>query len=224
MLFRSVSQSRYNGYTREWLTGVWIGPGESKIIHVVIGSGEPDRVDGRGKLYKRKLETIYGSGNCSISTPQGTSNIEQFSHRQIFNSPETSFGQPFLGNVLKLENVIFGGGKAHFVEVKNNAKYKLLTQEIQIDALLSAYKLGNITDPFNASAFFSAYQGYIEIYLRSISRKNFAYSYNSVAEYNYAKPTPNGIGIKQRKIEIGRHIIPGVQSVGDDYNINNYLS
>ena len=211
-----------NGYTREWLTGVWLGSGESKVIHVVIGSGEPGRVDGRGKLYKKKLETIYGSGNCSISAPQGTSGIEQFSHRQIFNSPETSFGQPFLGNVLKLENVIFGGGKAHFVEVKNNAKYKLLTQEIQIDALLSANGLGDITNPFNASAFFSAYQGYIEIYLRSISRKNFAYSYNSIAEYNYSKPIPNGVGVKQRLLDIKRYIIPGVQSIGDDYNINNY--
>lgn len=210
------------GYTDTWLTGRLIGSGERNIIHVVIGSGEPDRVSGRGHLSKKLIKTVYGSGKCSTEQPQKITNLERFAHRQVFNSPETSFGQPFLGNILKLENVIFGTGRAHFVEVKNNAKYKLLTKEIQIDAILSAHRLGNITNPFNASAFFSAYQGYIEIYLRSISRKNFAYSYNSVAEYNYAKPIPNGIGIKQRQIGIGRYIIPGVQSVGDDYNINNY--
>ena len=30
---------------------------------------------------------------------------------------------------------MFGAGKAHFVQVKSNAKYKLLTEEAQIDAL-----------------------------------------------------------------------------------------
>jgi hypothetical protein len=37
-------------------------------------------------------------------------------NRQIFNSPETSFAQPFLGNVLR-ESVMYGAGKA-FVDVK----------------------------------------------------------------------------------------------------------
>jgi ribosomal protein L35AE/L33A len=49
---------------------------------------------------------------------------EDILYRQIFNSPETSFGQPFLGTVLKLESVLFGAGKAHFVQVEDNAKYK----------------------------------------------------------------------------------------------------
>lgn len=210
------------GPSRMWLTGRIVGPGDTKNIKVVIGSGEPERIDGRGKFYKRKLSTYISPNSFIKNESVSGKNIEKLSHRQIFNSPDTSFGQPFLGNVLKLENVIFGTGKSHFVEVKNNAKYKLLTEEVQIDALKSAYYLGNKTSPFDASAFFAAYQGYLEIYLRSISRKNFAYSYNSIADYNYSKPIENGLGIKQRLIDIAKYIIPGVQSVGDDYNINNY--
>ena len=142
--------------------------------------------------------------------------------RQVFNSPETSFGQPFLGNVLKLENVMFGAGKAHFVQVKNNAKYKLLSKEAQIDALNSSANIAGITSEFNATAMFTAYQAYLTIYINGITRKNYAYSFNSIADYNYSADIENGLGIKQRQIDIAQYLIPGVQNVGDNYNINNY--
>ena len=141
-------------------------------------------------------------------------------YRQVFNSPETSFGQPFLGNVLKLESVIFGGGKAHFVEVRNNAKYKLLSKEAQKDALASSSNMGG--DPYNATAIFTAYQAYLTIYINGITRKNYAYSFNSIASYDYNVSVPSGIGIKQRTLDLRQYLIPGVQSVGDEYNINNW--
>jgi len=152
-------------------------------------------------------------------TPQ-----DDLRHRQIFNSPETSFGQPFLGNVLKLESVIYGGGKAHFVEVKKNAKYKLLSKEAQEDAIDSANKIGAITDPFNAGAMFAAYQAYLTIYINGITRRNYAYSYNSIADYNYLSEIPNSLGVKQRMLDLKRYLIPGVQSVGEEngIGINNY--
>ena len=145
-------------------------------------------------------------------------------YRQIFNSPETSFGQPFLGDVLKLENVMFGGGRAHFVQVKSNAKYKLLTEEAQRDALDSSQKLGKVSNPFNASFMFAAYQAYLTIYINGITRKNYAYSFNSIANYDYYGKINNDLGIKQRTIDFARYLIPGVQSVGEPggINVNNY--
>ena len=143
-------------------------------------------------------------------------------YRQVFNSPETSFGQPFLGNILKLESVMFGTGKAHFTEVKDNAKYKLLTVAAQKSALDSSARLGAITSEFNATAMFTAYQAYLTIYVNGITRKNYAYSFNSIADYNYGVGIPDQQGVKQRKIDTIRYLIPGVQSVNDEFPINNW--
>ena len=143
-------------------------------------------------------------------------------YRQIFNSPETSFGQPFLGDVLKLESVIFGRGRAHFIPVRNNAKYKLLSEEAQVQALDSSRKIGAITRPFNATAMFTAYQAYLTIYVNGITRKNYAYSFNSIANYDYYKSIDNNLGVKQRQIDYTQYLIPGVQSVGEEIVMNNF--
>jgi hypothetical protein len=143
-------------------------------------------------------------------------------YRMVFNSPETSFGQPFLGNVLKLESVIYGAGKSHDVEVNDNARYRLLSEEAQRDALDSSDRLASETDPFNIAVFFAAYQAYLAIYLNGISRRNFAYSFNSIASYNYSGEIKDNAGIKQRPIDIAQYLIPGVQAVGDDNPINNF--
>ena len=142
--------------------------------------------------------------------------------RQVFNSPETSFGQPFLGNILKLESVIFGAGKGHFVEVKKNALYKLLTKEAQEDALDSSVVVANIGGTFNSTALFTAYQSYLQIYLNGITRRNYGWSYNSIASYDYWAPINNGLGVKQRELDIVQYLISGVQSVGESININNF--
>lgn len=148
-------------------------------------------------------------------------NVEKY--RQVFNSPETSFGQPFLGNILKLENVMFGDGKAHFVEVRNNAKYKLLTKNAQITALNSSRDIALIGG-FNAAAMFTAYQSYLTIYINGITRKNYAYSFNSIANYDYSVNINNDLGIKQRQVEYSQYLIPAVQTVGDPNNVpvNNW--
>lgn len=151
-------------------------------------------------------------------------------YRQIFNSPETSFGQPFLGNVLKIEDVMFGAGRAHFVQVKRNAQNRLITKEAQNDALKSATEIANITLPSSASALFAAYQAYLTIYINGITRRNYSWSFNSIASYDYAEdvenntydPTNNILGIKQRELDIAQYLIPGVQSAGDNNNINNW--
>ena len=163
--------------------------------------------------------------NASETSPLDGFNYDGTGYRYVFNSPETLFGQPFLGDILKLENAIFGGGSAHFVEVRDNAMYKLLTKEAQQDALNASYNIGAITGTgsnFSAPAMFAAYQAYITIYVNGITRKNYAYSFNSIADYNYGTSIANGVGIKQRNLDIAQYIIPGVQNVGDDKNINNW--
>ncbi len=206
-------------------TSTWV-PGNSTgttILHVVPGSGEPRKIDGKGKERKRFLGTVTGGG-CDASIPlPGTMSDPSLGYRQIFNSPETSFAQPFLGDVLKLESVMFGAGKAHFVEVKNNAKYKLLSKEAQLDAIESSRQIGALThDTFNATAMFSAYQSYLTIYTNGITRKNYAKSFNSRANYDYSVGVPDNEGIKQRQLDIKRYLIPNVLNIGDDHNINNY--
>ena len=177
----------------------------------------------------------FGQSRRSTLDPKKETPLPGFTpgilnYRQIFNSPETSFGQPFLGDILKLENVMFGGGRAHFVQVKNNAKYKLLSYAAQYDALVSSRNLGLVSDPFNASFMFAAYQAYLTIYINGITRKNYAYSFNSIANYDYYGDIGNNVtignttGIKQRTIDFARYLIPGVQSVGEPggINVNNY--
>ena len=162
--------------------------------------------------------------SCTNPKPLPITENSTNKYRQIFNSPETSFGQPFLGDVLKLENVMFGGGGAHFVGVKNNAKYRLLSKEAQEDALESSFLIGAT----NINATFTAYQAYLQIYVNGITRKNYAYSFNSIASYDYSAEignniTSNGItGIKQRPLDLKSYLIPGVQNIGDDKNINNF--
>lgn len=207
--------------------GVRGGPdNETIFINVKLGTTPvcSDNCDSCGITIRNRPEKrVYATKNCSIEQPQPKiENDPILKYRQIFNSPETSFGQPFLGTVLKLENVMFGAGKAHFVEVKNNAKYRLLTEEAQRDALTSSEKVARLTNPFSATAMFAVYQSYITIYINGITRKNYAYSFNSIASYDYSGNIQNGQGIKQRKLDLKQYLIPGVQSVGDLEPINNY--
>jgi len=169
------------------------------------------------------IRTVDGGSQCVVETPLNgfTDSSSQFRH--VFNSPETSFGQPFLGTVLKLENVIYGSGNAHHVQVRNNAAYKLLSYEAQSAALQSSAELSNTgAGGFTATAMFAAYQSYLTIYINGITRKNYAYSFNSIASYNYNSEIGNNLGIKQRNLDIAQYLIPGVQSAGDNLNINNW--
>jgi len=161
---------------------------------------------------------------CGISKPLTAIDKPESAYRQVFNSPDTSFSQPFLGDILKLESVMFGGGKAHFVPVKGNAKYRLLSREAQKDALDASFNIGGS----DITAVFTAYQAYLTIYINGITRKNYAQSFNSIASYDYSAPIGNNVtlgnltGIKQRELDLKAYMIPGVQNIGDDRNINNY--
>ncbi len=147
---------------------------------------------------------------------------DESKYRHVFNSPDTSFGQPFLGNILKLENVIYGAGTGHFVQVRKHAMYKLLSKQAQQDALASSATISTVTGTLNPTAMFTAYQAYLTIYISGITRRNYTYSYNTIASYDYSAKIENDLGIKQRNLDIYQYLIPGTQNVGDDRNINNF--
>jgi len=202
------------------------GPG-IKYIKVVPGTVPfcSDNCDSCGKEIFHKSSEDVRNNACSTQVPQEAIPAldPTIGYRQVFNSPETSFGQPFLGDILKLESVIYGKGDAHFVQVKDNAKYRLLTEEAQRDALDSAKAVGNITNPNNGAAMFTIYQSYLTIYINGITKKNFAYSFNSRASYDYTVAVPDDQGIKQRRVDLKKYLIPVIQNVGEeDIDINNY--
>lgn len=246
----------------EWLQGfVVCTGGETKFVKVELPPGPiPYETDAAGSnspwhsgvelQLRERIEmpegeiTSHTEGRistigCKVEIPvepiTEINDDEGLSYRQVFNSPDTSFGQPFLGNVLKLESVMFGAGKGHFAQVKDNAKYKLLSLEAQQDALESAIEVGDLTSSFNAGVCFTVYQTYLTIYINGITRRNYAQSYNSRASYDYSFDIGNNkfgsanggttsfLGIKQRDIDFARYLIPGVQSLApNEYNVNNW--
>jgi len=137
---------------------------------ITIVSGNPQSVNSKtvpvrtgGSTNFTMVASNVGQNNeCYPKQLDGFNNADS-PYRQVFNSPETSFGQPTLGNVLKLESVLFGGGRAHFVEVQKHAMYKLLTKQIQIDALDSSRRIADLGG-FSATAMFTAYQSYLQIH------------------------------------------------------------
>ncbi len=205
-------------------TVIWVsGNLFADNCEIVNSITEPIQIGGSGRYRITLLSESIGILNCTVSVDQlDAFTTDKSQYRFVFNSPETSFGKPFLGNVLKLENAIYGAGAGHFVQVTKNAMYKLITKEAQEDALKSSERIANITSPFSPNAMFTAYQAYLQIYINGITRRNYAKSYNSIAKYNYSSPIENNLQVKQREIDITQYLIPGVQNVGDDLNINNF--
>ena len=207
---------QYTDPVTEALTNVTVSFGSPVTVNSIT---VPTRISGNPRATVVVTNTNENT-ECYPNKLNGFNNPDS-AYRQVFNSPETSFGQPTLGNVLKLESVLFGGGRAHFVEVEKHSKYKLLTEQTQVDALNSSYRIASLGG-FSATAFFTAYQTYLQIYVNGISRKNFAYSFNSRSSYDYSADVPNNQGIKQRQLDKSQYVFPGVQSVGDNYDLNNW--
>ena len=211
----STSKFQYTDPLTGGLENITVSRGNTVTINSL---GAPTYVSGCSRF------NIVSSNN--INTEAFPKNLDGFNntespYRQVFNSPETSFGQPTLGNVLKLESVLFGAGRAHFVEVQKHSMYKLITRQAQIDALNSSKKIADLGG-FSATAFFTAYQTYLQIYITGISRKNFAQSFNSISSYDYSVDIPNDQGKKQRQLDRCQYVFPGVQNVGDIHDLNNW--
>ena len=213
----STTFKYYNAYTAaiEFVT-VTLADG---IVYKLVNSFYPVTYNYGSKNYT--LTTSDTINPLTLPNKLNAFATEESKVRMVFNSPETSFGQPSLGNILRLENVMFGAGIAHFAEVKNNARYKFLNRTVQQQALRSSFDLANSVSPFDPNAMFTTYQAYLTIYINGISRRNFSWSFNSVAQYDYWGTIGNS-GFKQRQLDKYQYAIPGIQSVSDVHDLNNF--
>jgi len=155
-------------------------------------------------------------------------NTDESKQRFTFHSPDTSFYQPGLGNILKLETVEYGISKGHFQGVQEHARYKFLTSDAYATAVAVAQALGFASSKpgslnfFSGEAAMAGFQVMIDILYRSIPRINYCYQYNSFGEYNKFEAVPNDVGNKIRRMDISAYAAPGVISLSDDHPINNF--
>lgn len=63
------------------------------------------------------------------------------SSRYTFHSPDTSFTQPTIGNILKVENEIFGDSKGFFSKSRGQGEYVILSQRHYNFAIIIAWLL-----------------------------------------------------------------------------------
>lgn len=154
---------------------------------------------------------------------------EDSQKRYTFHSPDTSFYQPFLGSLLKLESVEYGHTKSHFVQVDKHAKYRFPSLGSYLAALgvgvaigFASGTYGVSTNVFSGTAAFTAFTIFNDIVFRLLPRKNMAYSFNSLGNYVTPQVLPNDTGNKIRMLDISAYLISGLQGVGDVNIVNNY--
>lgn len=153
---------------------------------------------------------------------------EESQQRFTFHSPDTSFYQPGLGNIIKMETVESGLSTGHFQIVQEHARYKFLSSHAYSQALGVAQFLGFISNSpgngnfFNGTAAMTGYQVMLDILYKGVPRVNYCYQYNSIGSYDDYYNVPNDQGIKQRRMDIGAYATPGIISLSDSHPINNY--
>lgn len=190
-------------------------------------------------IYKSQDEDVIGNtfeigykaapvGEIDPDLLSGFSTIES-QQRYTFHSPDTSFYQPYLGNILKLESVEHGLTRSHFVEVKGHAKYRFPSIESFLTALgvgiaigFASGTYGVSTNVFSGSAAFTAFQVFNDVVFRLLPKKNMTYQFNSLGNYTTPITLPNDSGQKIRQLDIRAYLPSGMQGVGDLHVINNY--
>lgn len=154
--------------------------------------------------------------------------------RYSFLSPDTTFVQPFGINTgyLKLETVEYGKSQGHFVEVKDNAKYKFLTNRAiylafaaAMSSIVSLDTGGGILGvapsvTLNLEAIPATFSAMLDILKNIAPAINYGWQFNSVGKYTNSVGVPND-GNKVRTIIDGAYLSSNYESVGGE-NINNY--
>lgn len=150
-------------------------------------------------------------------------------NRFTFHSPDTSFYQPTPGTLLKLESVEYGVARSHFVQVKGHAKYKFPSLGSYLTSLGIGVAIGFLSatigvsdQAFDGAAAFTAFTAFNDLIDKLLPRKNFAYQFNSLGEYQNVAIIPNDNGNKVRRLDIATYLTSGINGVGDQFTINNY--
>lgn len=164
--------------------------------------------------------------------------------RFTFHSPDTHFYQPFLGTILKFETLEAGPSIGNFVQVRDHAGHKLMSTFSAGLALAAGIAVGILfaIQPvqYNVSPGVSFYapstfpplgliadkslfwnQQFKQLIDNLIPYKNYAYQYNAIGIYNNFNPIANA-GNKQRGLDKAYYLIPGFQTLGDIFPVNNW--
>lgn len=176
-----------------------------------------------------------GTGNNIARRLKGFADADSKS-RFTFHSPDTHFYQPFGVNTgyLKLEAVSYGKSRSHFVAVKDNAKYKFLTQDATRLAFASGMASvvtldvggGMGLQAFQAQAglqldsVIPSFESTLQVIKNITPALNYGWQMNAVGNYCNMHPISDS-GAKIRQIALGGYLAPGMQHLGDDRAINN---
>lgn len=157
--------------------------------------------------------------------------------RFMFHSPDTHFTQVsgIQGSFLKLETAEYGTCKAHFIKVQDNAGEKLRTKKTLeiafaggIMSLLGfkmdfsfGFPTGVAINPginINPQNFFPTFQAVLDIIDKLIPYTNYGWQYNGIGYYGNYFPIPDN-GNKQRYIQYGGYIVPGLNGTFGDTSV-----
>jgi len=168
-------------------------------------------------------------------------------NRYTFYSPDTSFQYPKIGTELKLETVEFGKVLGHFVSVLEHPRYRFLDKgayydagylsaltsiDLEGDTQLDASVTGGVRNTVRPGIRYDRMlvneQIILDIVEKLIPFVNFAYQYNSIANYNQyisidPQRTPSHFGKSRRFIDLGYYANERIVQVFDDAPLHNRL-
>jgi hypothetical protein len=180
-------------------------------------------------------KVTYKSGSKKDKLLDGFSS-EESKQRFTFHSPDTHFAKPYGvdSGYIKLDSVEYGKTRSHFVEIKDNAKYKFLTKDsLNVAFALALSSVINLDSgggflgiapsvTIDLGPAISVFTASLQMLKDLAQEKNYGYQYNSVGYYNSSYLIPNDEGNKIRAIENGKYLIPRFESANDIHQINNY--
>lgn len=173
------------------------------------------------------------SGNNVSNRLNGFSALDS-KKKFTFHSPDTHFYQPFGVDTgyVKMETVEHGQSSGHFVQVKENAKYKFLTKDALFIAFAAAMASMVSLDTgggflgvapsvtLDASPIPATFTSLLEL-LRNIAPFiNYGYQFNAIGDYNSSLAVPNN-GNKLRTIENGQYVISSFGTINKQ-KLNNF--
>lgn len=195
--------------------------------------------------------TAYNDAVTDLLTVDCTGDVindSAFSRsRFTFHSPDTHFYQPHLGTILKFETIEGGPSIGNFVQVQEHAGHKLMSSFSSGLALAAGIAIGalfavepkqhiiGVTPGATYTAYYPDFPSLGVIAEKSlfwnkefkalienlIPWKNYAWQYNAIGLYNNYENIPN-TGNKQRSLDKAYYLIPGMQTIGDIFPINNW--
>ncbi len=227
-LIEAIRNSDLTEEQKSQIVGFKILRGNRANNKSIVGRGLLTNVGEYERDNSKYLFPNYGFNDVRPSDPFLFDVSYPYNNRFTFHSPDTSFYQPTLGNILKLETAEYGIAKGHFVQVKNHAKYQLYNQalynygyEVGIVVAVLGIKIGVGSSGLDWAGGAVAMQMVIDILQKVCPKINYTYQSNSLGNYDSYAVVPN-MGNKQRNSDIQTYAIPGMLAVGDVHPLNNF--